>query len=1074
MRKLFIGLTLTLLLVAPAFADNKVIWRDGLTGGGTSLDGKAAADLSTGDVAAVFSGSKVYLYTYDATDETSESSPDTIKPDDAGAGGVWFLQGSGIAPAAHASTHAIGGSDAITITAAGTSVEDAGGLYAATDAEAAFAEAMTAINNLNSEVTVSDAKLDFGAKGDGVIHPGFNMYPQSCSIDTATSTTTLTCLDQFFGVRQIGKIIIIPGAGTAGATLETTITAVPNDYSVTLADAASTDVTDIDTVRMGHGTGCHMTAGSPIITCTEAVFTDTATDGGKDIAIEGVGAAGANLVTTISSVSSTTVATLANNASTTSRYRWMKFGTDDTTAIQNAVAWAADNQGKIYFSEGVYMYDDEAVIDDTGLIEGAGAYDTLFAPLPGYAGGWFLTLNDTWGQATPNPLGGADGGMGVTSEGISPLEYKQGVILNGFSVVGTRQLDPLGTHGIRTYNRVDRTIWLDVSTWYLNGTGVSLGLQGGTAYGAAGQMGEVRESQFFRLILRGCGVANTYKSFEVGTQEGDVATADWNEQSNILTFYTLQSIYNYGESGIYDNTTRDFASTREITFYDLKLHGFANYGFWQRNAIDDDLFVIEGDINGVRFTDADINGGHAGGAMLRIKKSDTTGKKPENVFINHYALQYYGDDIVVEDVHNLSITGGIEHYDGSGPAVRMDVGADITGKVVIDIIPHNTPSFSIADEHIPVIDFRSGFLEGYYNSSDPSYDATFETGLDGWIQSYAFTPPTDNLRVTTQAHTGTYSFAVTGSDNGASCENTYFYETYTNLPNTTYLLSFWAKANQSDVAFVWQEDGAGTPTEILNISEVSTSWTKYTAEFTGSAISSNLIRAYINYCTTETAVVYVDDLTITPSLEGGEVLVYNSTNKRYEDAAEGGPLIQQDDSSVAVTDTGTDGKIEFTVDGETSLTLNDTFNSYTAPNASFKTNGVSNSLNMVTHNAASTGTNYFRFIKARGTEASPSATQSGDVMGLFYFGGYNGTDYDVRTFMQGVATENWDATTGEGFRVDIKTKANGQTGGSAVAMTFQDDGEIEIPDLAGTYTGGSAYVCVDNAGVLFVSESACP
>jgi len=34
-------------------------------------------------------------------------------------------------------------------------------------------------------------------------------------------------------------------------------------------------------------------------------------------------------------------------------------------------------------------------------------------------------------------------------------------------------------------------------------------------------------------------------------------------------------------------------------------------------------------------------------------------------------------------------------------------------------------------------------------------------------------------------------------------------------------------------------------------------------------------------------------------------------------------------------------------------------------------------------------------------------------------------------------------------------------------------GGVHIQDLEGTYTGGQAYVCVDDDGVLFASEGAC-
>ena len=41
-------------------------------------------------------------------------------------------------------------------------------------------------------------------------------------------------------------------------------------------------------------------------------------------------------------------------------------------------------------------------------------------------------------------------------------------------------------------------------------------------------------------------------------------------------------------------------------------------------------------------------------------------------------------------------------------------------------------------------------------------------------------------------------------------------------------------------------------------------------------------------------------------------------------------------------------------------------------------------------------------------------------------------------------------------------------------VIIQTDGDVQILDLASTYTGGSAYVCVNDAGELFGSDSVCP
>lgn len=96
------------------------------------------------------------------------------------------------------------------------------------------------------------------------------------------------------------------------------------------------------------GTSVVMTSGQPTLTLTtSAPFTSTLVDGGKRIIVEGAGASGAPLVTTILSVTSSSVATLAANAGTTVTANAtgpveinVSFGTDNataTTAMQTAI-----------------------------------------------------------------------------------------------------------------------------------------------------------------------------------------------------------------------------------------------------------------------------------------------------------------------------------------------------------------------------------------------------------------------------------------------------------------------------------------------------------------------------------------------------------------------------------------------------------------------------------------------------------------------------------------------------------------------------------------------------------------
>lgn len=69
-----------------------LIWLDGLTGGGTALDGVPSASIATGDVAVTIVNGGVYFYRYDSTDTTAEEVPKIITPNDAGGTGAWTFQ----------------------------------------------------------------------------------------------------------------------------------------------------------------------------------------------------------------------------------------------------------------------------------------------------------------------------------------------------------------------------------------------------------------------------------------------------------------------------------------------------------------------------------------------------------------------------------------------------------------------------------------------------------------------------------------------------------------------------------------------------------------------------------------------------------------------------------------------------------------------------------------------------------------------------------------------------------------------------------------------------------------------
>lgn len=98
-------------------------------------------------------------------------------------------------------------------------------------------------------------------------------------------------------------------------------------------------------------TNLSITSGSPNLTSSGSTFTSA--DVGKRIYVPGAGAAGAGLSTTILAFVSATQVTLSTNASTTittlaaTNAAPFAYGTDDTTAIQNAIN-ATPNGGTLF------------------------------------------------------------------------------------------------------------------------------------------------------------------------------------------------------------------------------------------------------------------------------------------------------------------------------------------------------------------------------------------------------------------------------------------------------------------------------------------------------------------------------------------------------------------------------------------------------------------------------------------------------------------------------------------------------------------------------------------------------
>ena len=108
-----------------------------------------------------------------------------------------------------------------------------------------------------------------------------------------------------------------------------------------------------DGIQLYDGT---ITSGTPNFTSATASFTSS--DVGKVITITGAGGTNIDLTTTISNFVSSTAVTLANNASASVSGVTFCYGTDDTTAINNAITavYSANPPvGNIFFPSGIYI-----------------------------------------------------------------------------------------------------------------------------------------------------------------------------------------------------------------------------------------------------------------------------------------------------------------------------------------------------------------------------------------------------------------------------------------------------------------------------------------------------------------------------------------------------------------------------------------------------------------------------------------------------------------------------------------------------------------------------------------------
>jgi len=234
----------------------------------------------------------------------------------------------------------------------------------------------------------------FGSKGDARKVVDASVTSGSATITSATANFTSS---------DVGKVISVPYAGidngtyTIGRTLLTTIASVTNSTTAVMSTTSSKTITAPRSVTDGV-----MAISSATLTSATANF--TASDIGKRVVVSGAGEliAGANIggatppyaivngdldCYIIGYTNSTTVtlskfALIAvSGANVSISGAWMQLGTDDTTALQNAINGAVSINKKVLLDKGRYLTTATLTPVDNLFLQGYGAGNSIISPV---------------------------------------------------------------------------------------------------------------------------------------------------------------------------------------------------------------------------------------------------------------------------------------------------------------------------------------------------------------------------------------------------------------------------------------------------------------------------------------------------------------------------------------------------------------------------------------------------------------------------------------------------------------------------------------------------------------------
>jgi hypothetical protein len=281
-----------------------------------------------------------------------------------------------------------GGSDVINKAGGTTS----GSLTLLNQAVTLQYESATAIwNVVSSDIPLSqldtrfasptlNVKRDYAAKGNAIL---------LTDAVVTSGSTTVTSASAAFTSADVSKIVCIPYAGT-GATVGqshmTTIASVTDAHTIVLAAAPSKSIAGARTV-----TDAAISSGNNTLTSATANFTSG--DIGKKIPIPGAGllianSGGSPLDCYIVSITSATQAVVSRKALATVSAQTVTipgaiaiYGTDDATAIQNAMTAGAAANKPVLLEAGRYLISASLVPVANTKIIGYGAGASILQPV---------------------------------------------------------------------------------------------------------------------------------------------------------------------------------------------------------------------------------------------------------------------------------------------------------------------------------------------------------------------------------------------------------------------------------------------------------------------------------------------------------------------------------------------------------------------------------------------------------------------------------------------------------------------------------------------------------------------